>query len=249
MTGAAGMLGSDLVPVLEERGYSVLATDINILEGIKHLDVRDYRSVNKTISDFKPSFVIHLAAETNVDKCETDPDHAYETNALGTENIVLTCLARNTTLIYVSTVGVFDGTKTGVNSLPEPYTEFDSPNPINVCGTSKYEGERIVAKFLDNHFTIRAGWMIGGMSRDKKFVSKIMGQIRGGAKKIYAVDDKWGTPTYTLDFSKALVSLMQTPYYGLYHAACKARALLHCPSFKRSLNATCQGQRLWGVLL
>jgi dTDP-4-dehydrorhamnose reductase len=223
VTGAAGMLGSDLVPELTRRGYAVLATDINLKQDVRLLDVRDYSSVRKTTSRFRPNWILHLAAETDLERCESDPTHAYTTNVLGTENVVSACYEYEVPMVYISTAGVFDGKKVDSKGYPEPYTEFDNPSPINVYGMSKYQGEKIVSRQLSRYFIIRAGWMIGGLERDKKFVSKILLQLREKAKEIHAVNDKHGTPTYTLDFARVIVSLIRSPFYGLYHAACSGR--------------------------
>jgi len=213
VTGAAGMLGGDLCNELEKVGHNVLKTDINLIEDdIKKLDVRNKEEVFSMIEDFKPELVAHLAAETDVDKCEREIDHAYKTNTMGTLNIALACQKYNITMAYISTAGVFDGTSS------EPYTEFHKPNPINVYGKSKYEGEKVVENLLNKYFIIRAGWMMGGgPKRDKKFVNKLLKQIKEGKKEVYVLTDKTGTPTYTVDFSRTFVKLIETGNHGLYH--------------------------------
>jgi dTDP-4-dehydrorhamnose reductase len=213
VTGAVGMLGTALCDILRERNYEVYATDINTEdERIEFLDVRSYEQVNEVINKYKPDIVMHLAAETDVDKCELEPDHAYLTNTIGTQNVVLACQKRDITMVYISTIGVFDGNKL------EPYTEFDEPNPINVYGKSKLKGEKIVQSLLRKYYIVRAGWMMGGgPGKDKKFVAKIIKQILEGKKELKVVNDKFGSPTYTVDFSKCLADLIETGYYGLYH--------------------------------
>jgi len=213
VTGAAGMLGGDLCNELEKEGHEVLKTDINLIEeNIKKLDVRNKEEVFSLIEQFKPELVAHLAAETDVDKCEREVDHTYKTNTIGTLNVALACQKHDIVMAYISTAGVFDGTSS------EPYTEFHKPNPINVYGKSKYEGEKIVETLLNKYFIIRAGWMMGGgPKRDKKFVSKLLKQIEEGKKDIYVLTDKTGTPTYTVDFSRTFVKLIETGNYGLYH--------------------------------
>ena len=219
VTGAAGMLGDSLVPALRHMNHHVRSTDINVLNmEYDYLDVRDYREIWRFAScTFKPDLVAHLAAETDVDKCELDPDHAYRTNALGTQNVALTCKKLRIPMVYISTAGVFDGKK------DHPYTEFDEPCPINVYGSSKLAGERYVAELVDEYFVIRAGWMIGGGRKDKKFVRKILDQIRSGATKIYAVTDRYGTPTYAPAFSIVVRNLITTGLFGTYHVACKGQ--------------------------
>lgn len=216
VTGAAGMLGSALCPTLTQRGHTVFATDLApVDEGIEYLDVRSYKQIEEIVEKVKPDMMMHLAAETDVDKCELEPDHAFLTNTIGTQNVALVCQKESIVMVYISTIGVFCGDK------PEPYTEFDNPNPINVYGRSKLEGEKIVQSLLDRYYIVRAGWMVGGgPKRDKKFVGKIIKQMNE-TTVLKAVTDKIGSPTYTVDFSKCLTDLIETGYYGLYHCTNK----------------------------
>jgi dTDP-4-dehydrorhamnose reductase len=216
VTGASGVLGGYLCEALKANRYEVVPTDINCNAEAAFLDVRDASQVAAFVGRERPDFVMHLAAETDVDRCQVEADHAYRTNALGTQNVALACQKENVQMVYVSTAGVFDGAKT------EPYTEFDAPNPLNVYGRSKLEGERFVSQLLFRFFIVRAAWMIGGgIPKDKKFVAKIVRQIDEGSKELNAVSDKVGSLTYALDFSAALVKLIETRWYGLYHLANK----------------------------
>jgi dTDP-4-dehydrorhamnose reductase len=216
VTGAAGMLGSALCPTLMQRGHTVFATDLApVDEGIRCLDVRSYKQIEEIVGKVKPDMVMHLAAETDVDKCELEPDHAFLTNTIGTQNTTLVCQKQSIVMVYISTIGVFYGDK------PEPYTEFDNPNPINVYGQSKLEGEKIVQSLLERYYIVRAGWMVGGgPKRDKKFVGKIIERMNE-TTVLKAVNDKIGSPTYTVDFSRCLTDLIETGYYGLYHCTNK----------------------------
>lgn len=221
LTGAAGMLASAVMSELEESGYrifgskiEIVKSDINLrLKDIEKIDVRNLKEVDEWVRSEKPDFLFHLAAETDVDLCEKNPDHAYRTNYIGTENIALVCQKYDIRALYISTAGVFYGDKT------EPYDEFDTPRPINVYGCSKLFGEIIFQKSLREYFIARAGWMVGGWEIDKKFVYKIVSQLLDGKKEIYAVNDKYGTPTFTTDFAKNLLPLIKTNRYGLYHMA------------------------------
>jgi len=216
ITGAAGMLGSALRPTLTQEGHTVFATDLAPAnEGIEYLDVRRHKQVEQVVEKVKPDMVMHLAAETDVDKCELEPDHAFLTNTIGTQNVTLVCQKQSIVMVYISTIGVFYGDK------PEPYTEFDDPNPINVYGRSKLEGEKIVQSLLERYYIVRAGWMVGGgPKRDKKFIGKIIKQMNE-TTVLKAVNDKIGSPTYTVDFSRCLTDLIETGYYGLYHCTNK----------------------------
>ncbi len=213
VTGAAGMLASDLCPELEKNGMEVVRTDINLTnESILRMDITRPDEIDSILKEHRPDWIFHLAAETDVDLCEKEPDHCFTVNALGTENIVLACRAAQLPMVYISTAAVFDGQK------PEPYTEFDTPDPVSVYGRSKWEGEKVVTTFMDRFFIFRAGWMVGGWEIDKKFVYKIVGLLRE-RDRITVVNDKFGSPTFTFDFSRNLVRIWRIGRYGLYHLA------------------------------
>jgi dTDP-4-dehydrorhamnose reductase len=215
VTGSAGMLGSSLCPILKKKNNEVYATDLIPADGIDYLDVRSFKQVEQAVDKIKPDIVMHLAAETDVDKCELEPDHAFMTNTIGTQNVALVCQKQNVVMLYVSTIGVFYGDKI------EPYNEFDIPHPANLYGLSKLEGEKIVQQLLNKFYIVRAGWMVGGgPTRDKKFVGKMIRQMNEKTT-LRAVNDKIGSPTYTVDFSNCVSDLIETDYFGLYHCTNK----------------------------
>jgi dTDP-4-dehydrorhamnose reductase len=177
------------------------------------MDIRSREQVMATVRKVKPSLVIHLAAETDVDRCEREPDHAFRSNMVGTLNVALACQKHNVDLVYVSTAGLFDGNK------PDAYTELDKPAPVNVYARAKLEGEVIVQTLHPRHYIVRAGWMFGGRHRDKKFVGKIASRCleEGDSAEIHAVNDKKGSPTYAKDLLAGIRRLTETGVYGLYH--------------------------------
>jgi len=205
VTGARGMLGSDLCPIFDHQ-HELLATDL------EELDVRDPGAVFETFEEFRPELVLHLAALTNVDGCQGMRDETFLTNALGTKHIALASARVGAAMVYISTGSVFDGTKS------EPYTEFDFPNPRSEYSKAKYQGEMMVRELIREHYIVRAGWMFGGGHRDKKFVGKIISLARQG-KPLQVVDDKFGSPTYTKDMAEGILKLVQTGWYGTYHLA------------------------------
>ena len=90
------------------------------------------------------------------------------------------------------------------------------PNPLSHYGRAKYYGERFVNMYVAKHFCLRAGWMMGGGPRkDKKFINKLFQQIKAGSRELHVVDDKFGTPTYTVDFARSAAFLVTTPVYGV----------------------------------
>ena len=177
---------------------------------VHHLDVRDAVEVKTVVQEHRPDLVMHLAAETDVDRCELEPDHAFRTNALGTENLALMCQTAQVPMVYISTGGVFDGSKRG------PYTEFDTPNPVNMYGSSKLAGERAVQTLLPRHYIFRAGWMIGSPAKDKKFVATIL-KLLETQHELKAVDDKFGTTTFAHDIVENIIHVVHKERYGLYH--------------------------------
>lgn len=218
ITGADGMLGSALCPLLSDNGYEVFSTDIVPLSAkTQLLDVKDFKQVKSYVNRINPQIIFHLAAETNVDRCEIEPEHAFAANTMGTKNIALICQEYNIPMVYISTCGVFDGKKT------DPYNEFDTPNPISVYTKSKLEGEKIVEDLLKKYFIFRAGWMMGGGKKDKKFIAKIVELIK--TKNILTVvNDKRGCPTFTKDFSEGVIKIIKLGHYGLYHVTNKGSA-------------------------
>lgn len=223
-TGAAGMLGSSMIPTLIGAGHRVVATDINLANHhpwgnagprLELLDVRDRDMVRAAVRKVEPEMIVHLAAETSLELSDADPDHAYLTNTVATKYVALAARNAGIPLTYISTAGVFDGEKDG------PYTEFDRARPVNLYGASKYEGELVVNDLVEDHYIIRAGWMVGGgRVKDHKFVNRILRQLRAGAQTIYAVTDKFGTPTYVPDFATCFLGLIDSGIFGLYHMAC-----------------------------
>ncbi|MFH1566195.1 MAG: dTDP-4-dehydrorhamnose reductase [bacterium] len=212
ITGASGMLGTTLYDVFTSAGYDIISTDILPLDlWSLQLDIRDKKAVETMVKDTKPDFIFNLAALTDVEYCETHPQESYNTNAQGAINVAEVCKTFGIPLVHISTVGVFDGKK-GI-----PYTEYDTPNPVNFYGKAKYEAEKDIPKIMNNFFIFRAGWMMGGGERDKKFVRKIYNQIKNGATTIYALEDMFGCPTYTRDFSKGILQTFLTKDYGIYN--------------------------------
>ncbi len=216
LTGAAGMLAAEVIPVLSRDGHEIVKTDINRrLPDIEALDVTREDKVLSRAGEVKPDYIFHFAAETDVDLCEKDPEHAFKSNTLGTENMVKACEQTRAKLVYISTGAVFDGKK------DSPQIESDVTNPVNVYGESKLRGEKAVQTALTEYFIVRAGWMVGGWDLDKKFVYKIVQQLKQGKKHLLAVSDKFGSPTFTKDFAANLMLLVSSGKYGLYHMANK----------------------------
>ena len=210
ITGANGMVGSYVTKIFSD--WDLYMTDLDSLDmSSTKLDVCDAVEVMQIVKNVDPDFVLHLAAATDVDRCQIEPEWAYRINAIGTQNIALACQETNARLIYVSTGNVFEGNK------ETEYTEFDKPGPKNIYGNSKLVGEEIVSSLLNKYYIVRAGWMIGGGVKDKKFVSKMAHMLMDDQGPLKAVNDKFGSPTYAFDLLEGISKLIDTGYYGLYH--------------------------------
>ena len=215
ITGCGGMLGKAVYEQFAPH-CQVLATDIDLNEPwLEYGDVIDFQKISEKAFTFEPDLIINLAALTDLEFCEKNPEITWKTNALGAENMALISKRLGATHIYISTAGIFDGQK-------EYYNDFEQPNPLSVYAKSKYYGEVIVEKILSNYFIFRAGWMMGGgHEKDKKFINKIFKQILDGKKELFVVEDKLGTPTYTVNFAESMFKIVQTKLYGLYNMVCE----------------------------
>lgn len=184
--------------------------DFGIKTSHRNFDITDFYEVMKAVKDYKPQAIIHLAAETDVDRCDRDPNYAYLVNGAGTYNIAAAAKEVGAKLVYVSTAGVFDGEKLG------PYTEDDEARPQNFYGRSKYMGELIVRGMLKDYIIARACWMFGGgPDKDLKFIGKIIRQF--DKSEIKAVDDAYGSPTFGKDLVTAIKQLLLRDATGIFH--------------------------------
>lgn len=212
IAGCGGMLGLAAHRVLN-NDYILRCTDKNINE--EWLDFCDFRDRNSYLADvtkFAPDFLIHLGAHTDLEYCEKNQDDAYKTNTLSVEYALEIARSLNIPIIYISTAGIFDGKKI-------IYDDWDAPNPLGVYARTKYLGEKIIQRY-PRHIICRAGWMMGGGAKDKKFIAKLINQIAAGAKELKIVDDRLGTPTYTRDFMENLRTLLEGEHWGLYNMVC-----------------------------
>ena len=214
IAGCGGMLGEAFYGVFGQD-YDLKCTDIDVNDNwLSHLDFRDLDSYKKDVESFQPDYLFHLGAYTDLEYCELHPDDTYLTNTIAVENAVYIANNMNIPLLYISTAGIFDGAK-------DVYDDWDKPNPLGHYARSKYAGEVFVVQNVVNHLVCRAGWMMGGgPKKDKKFVHKIMLQLKQGKKELFIVDDKDGTPTYTQDFARNVKLLIEKEYWGLYNMVC-----------------------------
>jgi dTDP-4-dehydrorhamnose reductase len=214
IAGCGGMLGEAFYKQFTPD-YELRCTDKDVNEKwLSFLDFRNFDEYKKDVLKFKPDYLFHLGAYTDLEFCENNPDDTYLTNTLAVENAVFIANELDIPLLYISTAGIFDGKK-------ELYDEWDIPNPLGVYARSKYAGELFVKENAKKYLVCRAGWMMGsGPVKDKKFINKLMKKIKNGEKELFIVNDKDGTPTYTHDFAKNVKLLIEKEYWGLYNMVC-----------------------------
>ena len=214
ISGCGGMLGDAFHEVFKTE-HALKCTDIDVnAPWLSHLDVRDLDAYRNDVIDFRADFLFHLAACTDMEDCERNPENAWLTNAIGAENAAYIANEMGIPLLYISTAGIFDGHK-------QLFDDWDIPNPMSCYARSKYAGELFVREHVRQHLVCRAGWMMGGgPARDKKFVQKILRQLADGETALKIVNDKFGSPTYTHDFANNVRSLLKTQWWGVYNMAC-----------------------------
>lgn len=206
ITGASGMLGQALTEAFNAiPEWHVHPCPRSVV------DVTDYTAVQTALASYNPHVLIHLAAYTDVEKGENEPDAVYRTNYLGTWYICQSCTMLDVKLIYLSTDLVFSGTK-GL-----PYIETDLPAPLNIYGRSKLAGEKLIRALVRHHYIIRTGWMFGGSKNDHKFVGKVIAQAFTG-NPLYVVTDRIGSPVYTGDLAEKIRDMLAYGLpWGTYH--------------------------------
>jgi dTDP-4-dehydrorhamnose reductase len=215
LAGSGGMLGQAFHEVFGSD-YQLRCTDKDVNEPwLDLLDFRDLDGYRKDVEAFRPDYLFHLGAHTDLEYCEQHVEDTYLTNTTSVENAVWIANRLDIPLLYISTAGIVDGSK-------DSFDDWDLPNPLGHYARSKYAGELYVTQNARRHLVCRAGWMMGGGPRkDKKFVQKIMKQLKSGKTELNVVRDKLGTPTYTMDFAANVKALVEAEYWGLYNMVCE----------------------------
>jgi dTDP-4-dehydrorhamnose reductase len=212
VTGAGGMLAHALVPELTRRGHEVRGF------GHTELDVTRCAEVRAAVRDHRPDWVVHLAAWTDVDACESHPDRAFLVNGLGARNSAMAAHEVGAAVMALSSDYVFDGRS------PEPRREHDVVGPLSQYGRSKLAGERGAREVNPRHCIVRTSWLYGAGGRN--FVDTILGRARAG-HPLAVVEDQRGAPTWTVDLSGALADLVERGEYGTYHASASGACTWH----------------------
>jgi dTDP-4-dehydrorhamnose reductase len=201
--GSGGRLGAALL-----REWRALGDDV---VGFNHalLDIGDTAQVRETLGGIEFDALVNCAAQTNVDRCEKEPEEAHRLNSKAVATIADVCTRKKARCIHISTDYVFDGEKR------EPYTESDEAKPISIYGESKLGGERCLHAVSDRHLAVRVSWVFG--PDRPSFVDQIL-QKALESDTVSAIEDKVAVPTYTLDAARLLYPLLEPASYdGVLH--------------------------------
>lgn len=210
LTGGKGMLGRTITAELTD--FEIIPTDLP--EG----DITDPRGFDELLKIHRPDAVIHCAAMTAVDKCESETELAFRLNAFGTANVAAACHRNNIRLIAISTDYVFDG------KLDRPYNEFDNPNGGNtVYGKSKFAGEEAIRSHCPDHVICRISWLYG--AGGPSFVHTMLKLADGTRPELKVVSDQIGNPTSTLAVARQLRNILnKKELAGTFHLTCEGEA-------------------------
>ncbi|HEX2467189.1 MAG TPA: dTDP-4-dehydrorhamnose reductase [Solirubrobacterales bacterium] len=204
VTGAAGMLGSDVVDACAERGHEVVAL------ARADLDVTDAAAVEAAIDRHRPDAVVNCAAWTDVDGTEDAESAAMRVNDTGAALVATAAAAIGAKVLYVSSDYVFDGSKR------RPYVESDLPAALSAYGRTKQAGETSVAVANPRHFVVRSSWLFG--TNGQNFVETML-RLGSEQPEVLVVSDQHGCPTYTRHLAEGLALLVEGDEFGIHHLA------------------------------
>ena len=214
VTGSAGLVGSQVVKDLAKQNHTVYSCYHNEkpVHGIPlQLDLTDQDKIIQTLQETKPDRIIHLAAMTNVELCETEKDLATKINVKSTETIAKQAAKQQAFFVYVSTDYVFDG-KDGMKK------EYDSTNPLGFYGKSKLEGEFILNKLASSWCIARTSTPFGIHHKKKSFPLWIKESLES-KKEIPVLVDQFTSPTFVPNLSKMLIEVATRQITGVIHLA------------------------------
>lgn len=205
--GSGGQLGIELVRTFKQRGYEVHAFDR------KQVDICHGAAVERTVADLDPKVVLNAAAYNQVDLAETDPNAAFQGNALAVRNIARACRNTDAQLIHFSTDYVFDGT------AGRPYVETDATHPLGAYAVSKLAGELYAQAYLANPLVIRTSGVFGpgGLHTARGNFVELMLRLAAAKKPIRVVEDHVASPAYAPELAVRSADLYENNFGGVFH--------------------------------
>ena len=213
ITGSNGQLGRELSLQLKEKGIGYAGYDI------PKIDITNKESIREVMDAEKPDCIINCAAVTNVDGCEEQRVLAQQVNAEAPGYLAEEAASRGIPIVQVSTDYVFDGNGVLENGSVRPYVETDKIDPQSVYGSTKADGEHKVMSATGQYFIIRTAWLYG----DGNNFVRTMLKLAENHPEITVVDDQIGSPTSTEDLAAAIIDLLGSEDYGIYHGTAEGQ--------------------------
>lgn len=206
--GSGGQLGLELKQEFAARGWQVRGFERT------RVDISDPAKVEAALAEFDPAVVLNAAAYNQVDVAESEPQGAFQANAMAVRNLALGCRQIDAQLVHFSTDYVFDGTK------GSPYVEDDPPHPLGAYAVSKLAGELFAQAYLDRPLVIRTSGVYGpaGLKTNRgNFVELMLRRAQDG-QPIRVVEDHVASPTYAPALAARTADLVEGGHTGLFHA-------------------------------
>lgn len=223
VTGSNGLLGQKITErLLETNQFNLIATSkganrFPVKEGYIYaeMDILDPENVKNVVEKFQPDAIIHTAAMTNVDTCESEKELAYQLNVSAVKTLVALCEKHNIQLVHLSTDFIFDGAH-------GPYDEVAAPNPLSYYGITKLEAEEVI-KNSTCRWAILRTILVYGILKDMSR-SNIVLWAKGALEKgepIKVVNDQWRMPTLAEDLADCSLLVVAKDARGVYNASGK----------------------------
>jgi len=222
ITGASGLLGRAALAAFKQSEWTVLGTTFSrVREGTVRVDICHKEEIIKIIEDFKPAFIIHCAAQRFPDKVNQDPEGALKLNVEATKNLATLAANAGITMLYISTNYVFDGTK-------PPYSEEDEPNPLNIYGQTKLDGEKVTLEASAGHIVLRVPVLYGSVEYLGESAVTVLLELLFKTEKKPLSDYEIRFPSHVDDIASVCLSLLElkltnSSIGGIYHWGGKER--------------------------
>ncbi|MCB0749380.1 MAG: NAD(P)-dependent oxidoreductase, partial [Ignavibacteriae bacterium] len=214
ITGSSGVAALSIINQFLLTDHELILTDrISLNQDEIIGDLSNFNFVQNLIKENQPDFIVHLAANTNVDLCEQNKMSALLDNFVATKNIIDVATPNQIPIIFTSSASVFRGNK------KSGYSEDDLPEPSNFYALTKLLAENYIKSNMKKYVILRLGWLVGDYKRSNKFVGQILSKIKNGDKEFYGVNNIWGSLTFANDLAKIIQLLIEKEKFGVFNLA------------------------------
>ncbi|EMA8959590.1 NAD(P)-dependent oxidoreductase [Vibrio fluvialis] len=217
LTGATGILGTELVEAIKASGYEAFELSRSELSHTTSLI-----EVSKLLSQKKVEVLIHCAANTNVELCEKDPESCWLQNSLFSETLAIASEKLGIKIVFISSTGIYGNWKL------TPYIEYDDVVPTTVHHRSKHHAEKFIKSYNKDYLVIRTGWLFGGnWHSPKNFVANRIKEAKSSDGTIFSNSIQVGNPTYAKDVAETIIELISIDYVGMFNCVSDGIASRH----------------------